>query len=174
MSGTPVPESLERERGRLIDAMVDGHKYVARRKVAVYGDEDLLLGLVALLAEMGMHPVLAATGGRTPGFADAVAEACRDLMPEPPRVVQGADFHQIAELAEELEPDLLVGHSKGQRLARRLDVPLVRVGFPIHDRLGAQRTAHLGHAGATILYDRIVNALLDKKQADSPVGYGYL
>ncbi len=174
MACVPVPEALDRERGRLLDAMVDGHKYVARRRVVVYGDEDLLLGLVSLLAEIGMHPVLAATGGRTPGFADAVADTCRDLMPEPPRVLQGADFFQIAERAEELGPELLVGHSKGQRLARKLDIPLVRVGFPIHDRIGGQRVAHVGHAGALALYDRIVNALLDKKQSDSPVGYGYL
>ncbi len=53
-------------------------------------------------------------------------------------------------------------------------MPLVRVGFPIHDRFGGQRLRTLGYGGAQNLYDRIVNAMLTKKQADSNVGYGYL
>jgi nitrogenase molybdenum-iron protein NifN len=48
------------------------------------------------------------------------------------------------------------------------------VGFPIHDRFGGQRMLHLGYKGALEIFDRIVNAMLEKKQADSDVGYGYL
>jgi nitrogenase molybdenum-iron protein NifN len=57
------------------------------------------------------------------------------------------DCQQIEELATELSPDLLIGHSKGYRLARKLDIPLVRVGFPIHDRFGSQRILHVGYRG---------------------------
>ena len=77
--------------------------------------------------------------------------------------------------ARELSPDLVIGNSKGYRvLARDLNVPLIRVGFPIHDRFGAQRVQHLGYAGAQILFDRIVNAVIDRKQTDSDIGYGYI
>ena len=55
-----------------------------------------------------------------------------------------------------------------------LNVPLIRVGFPIHDRIGGQRVLHLGYRGAQELYDRIVNALLEVKQETSKVGYAYL
>jgi nitrogenase molybdenum-iron protein NifN len=51
---------------------------------------------------------------------------------------------------------------------------LLRVGFPIHDRFGGQRLHHLGYRGAQELYDRLVNALMAKKQNDSSVGYGYI
>jgi nitrogenase molybdenum-iron protein NifN len=50
----------------------------------------------------------------------------------------------------------------------------VRCGFPIHDRFGGQRLLHLGYAGTLNLFDIIVNTLLQQKQDDSPVGYGYL
>ena len=71
----------------------------------------------------------------------------------------------------DLQPDLLVGNSKGYALARRLGVPLVRVGFPIHDRLGAARVHHLGYRGTQELFDRIVNTLIAAQQDRDPTGY---
>ena len=50
----------------------------------------------------------------------------------------------------------------------------MRVGFPIHDRIGAQRVLHVGYRGALALYDRIVNGLLEQKQETNRTGYSYL
>jgi nitrogenase molybdenum-iron protein NifN len=80
----------------------------------------------------------------------------------------------IADAAASAGPDFLLGSSKGYSLARKLRIPLVRVGFPIHDRIGGQRLLHLGYRGAQQLYDRIVNTLLEQKQEASDVGYSYL
>jgi nitrogenase molybdenum-iron protein NifN len=87
---------------------------------------------------------------------------------------EGMDFYEIAAEAEKLEPDLLIGHSKGYHLAKRWRIPLVRVGFPIHDRFGGPRILHLGYRGAQNLLDQIVNAMIEHKQETSPVGYGYM
>ena len=174
VSGREVPQRYVRERGRLVDAFVDGHKYVFGKRAVVYGEEDLVAGLVSFLSEIGVHVVLAATGARNKGLPEAVAQAVRGVNQEPPEVAEGVDFHEIAERAGALSPDLLVGHSKGFRYAREWNVPLVRVGFPIHDRFGGQRLAHLGYRGAQALYDRVVNAVLERKQSDSHIGYGYL
>jgi nitrogenase molybdenum-iron protein NifN len=48
------------------------------------------------------------------------------------------------------------------------------VGFPIHDRVGGPRILHLGYRGAQGLLDQIVNAMLERKQETSAVGYGYM
>jgi nitrogenase molybdenum-iron protein NifN len=48
------------------------------------------------------------------------------------------------------------------------------VGFPIHDRFGGQRILHLGYRGAQSLLDRIVNAVIARKQETSDVGYSYI
>ena len=96
------------------------------------------------------------------------------MLPPNTLVKEGCDFAEIAELAPSLKPDFLLGSSKGAGIARSLKVPLVRVGFPIHDRLGGQRVLHLGYRGAQELYDRIVNTLLEVKQESSPIGYSYL
>jgi nitrogenase molybdenum-iron protein NifN len=174
LAGHPAPRRHAKERGRLVDAYVDGHKYIFGKKAVVYGEEDLVVGLTALLAEIGIRPVLCASGGQGGHFQEAIAEVTSGLLAEPPVVREGMDFYEIGEEVEGLAPDLLIGHSKGYRLARKLEVPLIRVGFPIHDRFGGQRILHLGYRGAQSLLDRIVNAVLAKKQQDSPVGYGYL
>jgi len=174
LAGRPTPSRHDGERGRLIDAYVDGHKYIFNKKAVVYGEEDLVVGLTAFLLEIGVRPVLCASGGKSGHFHDAIAEVSDNLLPEPPVVREGLDFYEIAEEVEALTPDLFIGHSKGYHLARRWGAPLIRVGFPIHDRFGGQRILHLGYRGAQSLLDRIVNAILEKKQEDSPVGYGYL
>ncbi len=173
VSGKPIPEKHQLERGRLIDAFVDGHKYVSGLKAAVYGEEDLVVGITAMLSEIGITPVLCASGGKTGRLKDVIEEVTSDVLHEPPVVKEGVDFYEIAGLAEELEPDLLVGNSKGFRLARELDIPLIRVGFPIHDRFGAQRIQVLGYRGTQSLLDRIVNAVIEQRQQSSEVGYTY-
>ncbi len=173
ISALPSPTRHERERGRLIDSYVDGHKYVSGKRAVVYGEEDLVTGLAAFLSEIGVVPVLCASGGESGGLAQAIAEVTQDTVGQI-AVREGADFMSIAEEAAALKPDILVGNSKGYALARQLGVPLVRVGFPIHDRIGGQRILHLGYRGAQQLFDRIANALIESKQESSTVGYSYM
>jgi nitrogenase molybdenum-iron protein NifN len=174
ITGREMPRRLHMERGRLVDAFVDGHKYLYGKRAVVYGEEDLVTGLVSFLTEIGMHVVLAATGAKGKGLDSVIEEVVGDVTTQRPEVREGVDFQDIADQAEDLAPDLLVGHSKGYRYAREWGVPLLRVGFPIHDRFGGQRIPHLGYRGAQSLFDRIVNALLERKQTESSVGYGYM
>ncbi len=174
ISGRPVPRELALERGRYIDALVDGHKYVSGLRAVVYGEEDLIIGMTSFLAEIGVKPVLVATGARNRDVAGHIRAACGDILREEPIVREGVDFFDIVEEAGTLSPDLLVGHSKGQRAAREWGVPLLRCGFPIHDRFGGPRLLHVGYRGAQNLFDRLVNLVLEKKQTDSDIGYGYL
>lgn len=174
ISGTPMPLRHEKERGRLIDALVDSHKYISGKRVVLYGEEDLTIGMASFLAEIGMNVVLVATGAQNNNYKNLLTEAMAPYARHTPEIRQGVDFYDIAEVAKELQPDILIGHSKGYRYAREWNVPLVRVGFPIHDRFGGQRLLHVGYRGAQTMLDRIVNAVLEKNQSDSPVGYGYL
>ena len=89
-------------------------------------------------------------------------------------VLDDGDFTEIEARASDLKPDLLIGHSKGYPTSRRLDIPLVRVGLPIHDRVGGQRIKHLGYRGAQDLLDRVVNTVIQRRQDTSTVGYAYM
>ena len=173
IAGIETPVKYQRERGRLVDSLIDGHKYAFEKRAIVFGEEDLVIGLTALLCEIGVTPVLCASGGRSKQLEKCLRAAIPEL-PEETLVKEGYDFAEIAEAAPDLKPDFFIGSSKGFSIARRLKVPLIRVGFPIHDRIGGQRVLHLGYRGAQELFDRIINSLLEVKQETSPIGYSYL
>lgn len=176
-SGNPVPERHNRERGRLIDAYVDGHKYVFGKRAIVFGEEDFVLGLTSFLLEIGIVPVLIASGGESGLLKEEVRmliEQGDTPVETEPIIVNGMDFETINDMVDDLKPDILIGSSKGYYISRRLNIPLVRVGFPIHDRFGAQRLQHVGYKGTQELFDRITNAFIEYKQEKSKVGYKYI
>lgn len=173
ISGLPMPESLRDERGRLVDAYIDAHKYVGGRTAAVFGEPDLVVGLAAFLSEIGIRPVICATGSKVRGWKELLDSEVEGGA-EDVECLSGTDHAAICAAARRLKPNLLLGSSKGYPLARELGVPLVRIGFPIHDRVGAQRLLSIGYKGSLELMDRVVNALLESKQDDSVHGYSYL
>jgi nitrogenase molybdenum-iron protein NifN len=173
LSGRPTPGKHAAERGRLVDSYVDTHKYVFGRRAVVYGEEDLVVGLASFLTEIGVQPVLCASGGESGRLEEAVKAVAGDAA-EGIAVEEGMDFTTMGEAASRLAPDFLIGSSKGYSVARELDVPLIRAGFPIHDRIGGQRILHLGYRGAQQLFDAVTNTLLGRAQERSPVGYSYL
>lgn len=174
LSGAAIPEKYIAARGRLIDSMVDGHKYIFGKRAVVYGEEDLVIGLTSFLVEIGIQPVLCASGGKSGRFEKGIRSVLEGFDCQPPVVKDDVDFFDIENLARELGVDLVIGHSKGYAFARKESLPLVRVGFPIHDRVGGQRILHLGYEGAQSLFDTITNTVIEKKQNDSTVGYSYM
>jgi len=173
LTGNATPEPYQRQRGRLVDAYIDGHKYLFGKRAIVYGEEDLVIGLISFLEEIGIETILAASGGESNMLKDEITRITegkrKDLL-----VVNGMDFETINDIANDLKPDIMIGNSKGYYIARRLGIPLVRVGFPVHDRVGGQRIKHLCYEGTQQLFDRITNALIEYRQEQSPVGYKYI
>jgi len=89
---------------------VDAHKYVFGRRAVVYGEEDLVVGLTAFLAEIGVEPVLCASGVRAP--SEAAVKAVAGAAAESVIVREGMDFATMGEVARGLAPDFLMGSSK--------------------------------------------------------------
>lgn len=172
LSGRRVNESILSERARLVDAYVDGHKYLYGLKVVVFGDPDITAALAGFLFEIGAKPVLCATGSEGGAFEKAIRKASPD-MKETPLFMEGADYQAIEDAAKPLKPDLLVGPSKGFTLEQSLGAPLLRVGFPVHDRFGSGRIKHLGYGGTMELFDRLVNSVLEGRQRRTPIGNSY-
>lgn len=169
-SDTPA-DWVANERGRLLDAYADGHKYVFGKRVAVFGDPELVVAIADFLLEIGAVPVLAATGARNHALSTALGDHGEE---SPMEIIEDTDFSRIESACHRLKPDLLIGNSKGYRVARTVGAPLIRVGFPIHDRIGAGRLLHVGYRGTMRLFDNIVNVLLEHQQDASPVGFSYL
>jgi nitrogenase molybdenum-iron protein NifN len=159
LTGLCMPESYERERGRLLDSMVDAHKVLADVKTAVYGDTEMVLGITRIMMELGMKPQIVATGAANPAFAENAAEIAPGS-----KVSMGADFSQIAEEAASRDIELLVGPFTGRGIARKENIPLLRVGLPNHDRYGASHQLFLGYEGSMNLVEGMANALLESRE----------
>jgi nitrogenase molybdenum-iron protein NifN len=173
LSGHPIPQKYEEERGRLVDAYVDAHKYVFGKRAMIFGEEDLVISLLHFCKEIGIEPILIGSGGASGSLRTEAFKIFPELEGTL-KVLDNSDFETMREEAEIIHPDLLIGNSKGYYISRSLKIPLVRVGFPIHDRFGGTRLHHIGYRGTQELFDRIVNALIEYKQEDSPIGYKYI
>jgi nitrogenase molybdenum-iron protein NifN len=174
VSGHPIPEKYMAERGRLIDSYVDGHKYVMEARAVVYGEADLVIGISSFLTEIGVIPVLCATGERNGQLERELSAILPDYESRDIHIMEDADFVDIEAAAEKMNADFFIGNSKGYAMARRLNLPMIRIGFPVHDRLGGSRRLHIGYRGTQQLFDEIANTLIAKRQSGSNVGYTYM
>jgi nitrogenase molybdenum-iron protein NifN len=168
ISKKSIPLRHLKSRGRLLDAIVDSHKHTASIKTLVYGEEDLIYSMAKFVTEIGLNVVAAASGGKSGALKKSINAFNSSI-----EVLDDVDFTDITKAAKELGVELIIGNSKGYKTARELDIPLVRTGFPIHDRMGGQRVLHIGYDGALSLFDRIVNARVAFKQNKSAFGYTY-
>jgi len=69
------------------------------------------------------------------------------------------DFEQLA-----LGSDLLIGNSNLGAIAKRLSVPLYRLGIPIYDRLGNGYFTKVGYRGTIELLFGIGNLFLEAEE----------
>jgi nitrogenase molybdenum-iron protein NifN len=162
LGGGPIPEQLELERGWLLDAMADSHKYNAEGRPVIYGEPELAYAYAGACMENGAVPAVVASGTQNSklaarlGFLLAAAD-------EAPAILEEADFAAIEEAAAGAGANVAIGHSGGKFLAERSGLPIVRAGFPVHDRVGGQRILSAGYSGTLAFLDRFTNTLLENK-----------
>jgi len=163
MTGKPIPESLVRERGVAIDVLTDlTHMFFAEKRVAIYGNPDLVIGLAEFCLDLEMKPMLLLLGDDNPNYAkDPRVIALKEKVGYDMEIVTNADFWELENRIknEGLELDLILGHSKGRFVSIDYDIPMVRVGFPTYDRAGMYRHPVVGYDGAIWLAEQMANAL---------------
>ncbi len=163
MTGKPIPQSLVWERGVALDALTDlTHMFLAEKRVAIYGNPDLVIGLTEFCLDLEMKPVLVLLGDDNSGYqTDPRIQALQENAYFDMEIVVNADLWDLEDRIKNkgLELDLILGHSKGRFISIDYDIPMVRVGFPVYDRAGAYRHPVMGYAGATYLAESMANAL---------------
>lgn len=166
-AGAAVPDSITRERGRLLDVMGDMHQYLHGKRVAVAGDPDHVISVVQMLVELEMKPAYVITGSPAPGFEDRVRQILGKAS-SGAVIRQNADLFDLHQWVKEAPVDLIMGNSYCKHIARAENTPLVRFGFPILDRMAHRIFPTVGYAGALRLVDKMTEALLDKKDRECP------
>lgn len=137
LAGVEVPERIERQRARLLDAMLDTHFRLGFARVAVAADPDLLAALSALLTGCGAE-VCAAVA-----TVDAPVLARSGLA-----TVQIGDLEDLERMARRSGAELLLTNSHGVALSERLGIPVCRVGFPQFHWFGGFARTWIGYGGA--------------------------
>jgi nitrogenase molybdenum-iron protein beta chain len=178
ITGKPIPASIKKERGRLVDAMADSSAHIHGKKFAIYGDPDLAYGLAAFLLELGAEPVhiLSTNGGK------AWETKCHELLASSPfgtncHVYAGKDLWHMRSLLFTEPVDFLIGNTYGKFLERDTGTPLIRIGFPIFDRHHHHRYPLWGYQGGmnvlVKLLDKIFDAIDSNTNVASKTDYSF-
>ncbi len=156
------PPSIKRDRSRLIDAALDAHFHTGGLKVAIGADPDLLFSLSNALTSMGAEIVTAVT---TTQHSPVIERVAAD------EVILG-DLGDFERSAKENGAQILLTHSHGRHAEHRLHVPLVRVGFPVFDRIGAQDACRVGYRGSRAFLYEIANTVQSIHHRARPEEFG--
>lgn len=161
-TGGEVPAELEFERGQLVDLMVDVHSHYHGKKAAIFGDPDTVIAMTEFVISLGMEPTHILTG--TPGkeFEKAIEDICKESEYTPANVKSSGDLMEMHQWIMNEPVDILIGNTYGKYIARAEDIPLIRMGFPILDRVGHSFFPTVGYMGAIRLIEKISTAFLDK------------
>ncbi|MCK5197134.1 MAG: nitrogenase molybdenum-iron protein subunit beta [Spirochaetales bacterium] len=163
-SGIKVPVSITDERGRVVDIITDMQQYFYHKKVALFGDPDHLIALTEFLIDLDMKPTHIISG--TPG--KRFEERIKKIAPDA-NVKNGnnADVFLLHQWIKNEPVDLLIGNTYGKYIARDEDIPFIRMGFPIFDRMGHSYFPTVGYTGAMRILEKILGVLMDRQDRDS-------
>ena len=157
ISGQPVPAKIDRQRAQLQDAMVDTHFMTGFLRVGLAADPDLLVALGQFLAGVGAEVVVA--------VAPARAEVLIDMPAESVRI---GDLEDLERGALAHRAQLIVCNSHAAPAAERLQIPLLRAGFPQYDWVGGYARTWVGYRGARQALFDVAN-LFQGNHHDIPV-----
>jgi nitrogenase molybdenum-iron protein beta chain len=164
-----VPESIKEERGRLVDVITDMHQYLYGKRVALYGDPDHLIPLIEFLTDLDMKPVYIVSG--TPGneFENRMSELLLERVPEAKyKNGPNADMFLLHQWIKQEPVDLLIGNTYGKYISRDENIPFLRMGFPILDRIGHSYFPIVGYMGALRILEKILGLFMDKQDKECP------
>lgn len=175
LTGKPIPDSITRERGRLVDMMTDSHAWLHGKRFALWGDADFVLGMTKFLLELGAEPIHILCNHANKRWRKAM-EAILAASPygQNSTVHIGKDLWHMRSLVFTDKPDFMIGNSYGKFIQRDTlykgtehEVPLIRIGFPLFDRHHLHQDTTLGYEGAAHLLKTLVNAVLDRLDVET-------
>jgi nitrogenase molybdenum-iron protein beta chain len=165
-SKVEIPEELEAERGRLVDLMLDSAQYTHGKKIAIFGDPDVVIGLTSLALEMGMVPRYVITGTPKEEFTRRIEALFEQYAVSGCTAKANADLFELHQWIKNEKVDLMLGSTYGKQIAKAEDIPFIRAGFPVIDRYGGPLQPIVGYSGGAQMVEKITNALLDRFDRD--------
>ncbi|MCA0920185.1 nitrogenase molybdenum-iron protein subunit beta [Pseudooceanicola nanhaiensis] len=168
LTGKAIPETLKKERGRLVDALADSQAHLHGKTYAIYGDPDFVYAMARFVMEMGGEPVhCLATNGSKKWAAKMEELLATSPFGKQGKVWAGKDLWHMRSLMATEPVDMLIGNSYGKYLERDTGTPLIRLMFPIFDRHHHHRFPTWGYQGALTTLVKILDTVFDKLDQDT-------
>lgn len=154
LSGKQVPERFTRQRMRLQDCFLDVHFHLSGSAFAIAAESDLVAGFAGLAREIGMRIPVA--------VSPTVTKSSKLESVE--KWVQG----DLSDLEASIgECDLLIGNTHCAQFFEQ-QLPVIRAGYPCHDRFGNSERLFCGYEGARAILFEMANLLMTHHKPEVP------
>ena len=110
-------------------------------RAAIFGDPEIVYATTLLCMENGIVPEIVATGTQSEKYKERLKSKG---LNKTTLLLDDTDFDTIQKYVRERQVNLLIGNSDGKFIMEKEEVPLVRIGFPVHDQVGGQRKLFIG------------------------------
>ncbi|UPW20342.1 nitrogenase iron-molybdenum cofactor biosynthesis protein NifN [Agarivorans sp. TSD2052] len=154
LSGKPVPAWLSRQRKRLQDSLLDTHFLLSNSTIALALEPDAACGYSSLLSEVGAQIKLVVSTLNSRSLKQINAQ----------RIIIG----DLSDLSQQLGSiELVVGNTHCANLCEP-ETPVLRAGYPCHDRFGNSDVLQVGYEGARARLFALANLLKAYHQDEVP------
>jgi nitrogenase molybdenum-iron protein NifN len=135
--------------------MLDTHFMLGMGRFAIASDPDLVHAFNDLLTGVGGETVAAVV----PAKANVLTRiACQR--------VQIGDLEDLENMARAGGAELIIGNSHALETAHRLQLPLLRAGFPQYDQLGGYQRTWIGYRGTRRTLFELANMMLELEKGE--------
>jgi nitrogenase molybdenum-iron protein NifN len=148
LSGRKVSNKLQRARGQLCDALIDTHTQLGGKKAALAMEADHLTAFSALFKTVNIKLSVMIAPSNQPQLATLPVDK-----------VQIGDLQDLEEQAIQEDVDLLLSNSHATSIAKKMNIPLLRLGIPVHDEFGCFAKSYIGYNGIRNTLFELANLL---------------
>ncbi|SNR73019.1 nitrogenase iron-molybdenum cofactor biosynthesis protein NifN [Desulfurobacterium atlanticum] len=146
-----IPETIKRDREIMQDALADTHFYLNCKRFGVAGIPEVVYQISDFLHSVGGKVVAAVSSE----YGDELSEVPAD------KVVVG-DMEDFENLCMEENPHIIFGSSHLHLVEEKSGIPLIRVDFPVYDRVGYSQKRKVCYRGITDFLFEISNEMLSR------------
>ena len=134
-----------------------------------HGKSAAILAAPAASNVVPMSPAFNSAGGITGSQGRHFEERVKEILKaqEPDAVVkQNSDLFALHQWIKNKPVDLIIGNTYCKYISRAENIPFVRFGFPVLDRMGHRYFPCVGYNGALRLMEKMTDAMLDHKDRE--------
>lgn len=163
-----IPETILKERTETAEVIATCKHYLFNSNAVIFESPDVAYGIASMCLELGVNPVVIASNRKSSEFKKDLEELLKEQnkFDGLPVILDGVDHfevnNEIRKLKEkEIKIDFIFGNSKAKYMGNENNVSLIRVGFPITDRVGTQRQSIVGYKSMRHMAEKMTNIYIE-------------